>query len=330
MHANVKMVKDDDKDRISKLPDCLLSQILGRLPNTRYAIRTGTLSKRWKHIWTSVPNLVFIHPHPISLKVNPSFFSSVDKTLTQRQQLRLKKFKLHSNYSPRFESQVNSWLHYAIHCNVEDLFLKLYGLDRINKFSLDQVFLSSSCFTDLSLAGCMFDPTRAVSWQNLTSLCISYVSLDEDLIENILAGSPALETLEMKNCYCYRYLNITSKSVRNLVLSGQIPPLQNCSEIIEINAPNILSLTIKGRYALWKFVLLNVSSLVEADLDYVKCPCFRNTDKEDEEEMLKGFILKLRNVKDLKVGTSCFEVLARLEAKGFVFPSNLKVLDFTP
>lgn len=46
-------------DRISALPSEVLCHILSFLP-TNYAVRTTLLSKRWKNIWTSVPNLYFL------------------------------------------------------------------------------------------------------------------------------------------------------------------------------------------------------------------------------------------------------------------------------
>ncbi|CAH1436176.1 unnamed protein product [Lactuca virosa] len=53
------------------------------------------------------------------------------------------------------------------------------------------------------------------------------------------------------------------------------------------------------------------------------------TRDEAEEDMLKGFILNLHHVKDLKIGGFCSNVLSRLEVKGFTFPSNMKLPDVT-
>ncbi|XP_021294513.1 FBD-associated F-box protein At5g22730-like [Herrania umbratica] len=47
-------------DRISNLPDPLLEHILTFLP-TKYAIRTGVLSKRWKGLWVSQPYISLSH-----------------------------------------------------------------------------------------------------------------------------------------------------------------------------------------------------------------------------------------------------------------------------
>nr|GEW96478.1 F-box protein At5g03100-like [Tanacetum cinerariifolium] len=46
------------------------------------------------------------------------------------------------------------------------------------------------------------------------------VELDEESIQNILSGSPLLETLEFNECFGFRRIYITSKSVKNLVFYG--------------------------------------------------------------------------------------------------------------
>ncbi|KAJ0927571.1 putative leucine-rich repeat domain superfamily, F-box-like domain superfamily [Helianthus annuus] len=311
---------------MSELPDSLRVEILSRLPSTKDAIRTSALSKRWKHLWTAVTSLIFVHPHETHVRANPDFFSYVDKTLTQRPHLKLYKFRLISFYNNhQCQSQIHNWIHYAVNCNVEHLVLKLWGLKGITQFPLDQFVYVNSCLTHLTLKGCEFNPTGAISWENLRSLHIWYAKLDEDMIENILSGSPVLETLELDQCYGYRRLNITSKSVKNLVFTGYM--LACYSDITEINAPNILTLKVQGILLMRKLLLLNVSSLVEAHLDYTKISFDNGTPtKEAQEEMLRGFILNLLHVKDLKIGSSCVKVLDRLKAKGFISPSNLKVL----
>ncbi|KAF5810872.1 putative F-box domain, leucine-rich repeat domain superfamily, F-box-like domain superfamily [Helianthus annuus] len=330
----IRFEEEEDEDRMSELPDSLLVEILSRLPSTKDAIRTTTLSKRWQHLWTAVTNLNFRHPD--GLFTSPDFFSFVDKTLTQRPQSKLNKLTLVTRYGNWRKSRVHNWIRYAVNCNVEDLHLMLWEPwepEPRTGFPLDDFVFIGSCFTHLTLAGCAFNPTGAISWKNLRSLRIIYGNLDEDLIENILSGSPVLETLVLNGCYGYRRLNITSKSVKNLVFSSYLAAdlINDPLDVIEINAPNILSLKIEGELMLWKILLLNVSSLVEADLDYRKpFGHFETTREEADEEMLKEFILNLRHVKDLKIRNSCSKVLDCLKAKGFISPSNLKVLDNGP
>ncbi|KAJ0581616.1 putative F-box domain, leucine-rich repeat domain superfamily, F-box-like domain superfamily [Helianthus annuus] len=309
----IRFEEEEDEDRMSELPDSLLVEILSRLPSTKDAIRTTTLSKRWQHLWTAVTNLNFRHPD--GLFTSPDFFSFVDKTLTQRPQSKLNKLTLVTRYGNWRKSRVHNWIRYAVNCNVEDLHLMLWEPwepEPRTGFPLDDFVFIGSCFTHLTLAGCAFNPTGAISWKNLRSLRIIYGNLDEDLIENILSGSPVLETLVLNGCYGYRRLNITSKSVKNLVFSSYLAAdlINDPLDVIEINAPNILSLKIE---------------------DYRKpFGHFETTREEADEEMLKEFILNLRHVKDLKIRNSCSKVLDCLKAKGFISPSNLKVLDNGP
>ncbi|XP_071717915.1 putative F-box/LRR-repeat protein At3g18150 [Rutidosis leptorrhynchoides] len=324
---SVKLLKSKTKvkDRISALPDALLIEILSRLPETKCAIRTSTLSKRWIHLWTYIPTLVFQRGYGNAFLAS-DFFPSIDKTLTQCRQLKLYKFELRCchGYDIQFESQVKNWISYALNCNVEELYLELFSEGSEAEFVLDDFFYINSCITKLTLAGCIFIPTGAICWKKLKTLCIHRGIIDEDLIENIQRGSPMLETLELENCSGFMLLNITSKSVKNLIFSGYVDV--DDVDIIEINAPNILSLKICGQLLLWKLVLLNVASLVNAHLDY-SLDMDDDDNIEQEQMMLKQLILSLQHIKELKIGMTCFTTFFRLEAEGFEFPSNLKVLD---
>ncbi|CAI9292388.1 unnamed protein product [Lactuca saligna] len=261
--------------------------------------------------------------------ITSSEFGPTSLSLTQCRQLKqLKKFKVSTNYGIQFQPQLNNCILYAIRCNVKELHLRFCNNIYDDEFMLDQIVFTSSCFTELSVGGFMLNPVGGISWKSLRSLCISeYRSLDEDLIENILSGTPVLETLELNLCYGYRLLNITSKSVKNLVIFGyEVPYGKSEADIIEINAPNILSLTMGGWNFLCKPLLLNVSSLVKAHLDYscTKPEHLQTPPNEVEEEVLKRCIMNLRHVKELQLGLLCSKVLFCLEAKGYVSPSNVK------
>ncbi|KAK1361471.1 hypothetical protein POM88_045945 [Heracleum sosnowskyi] len=54
----MKKVRTEDKDRISKLPDDLIHRVMSLL-DTRLAVQTSVLSKRWKYLWTTLPFLSF-------------------------------------------------------------------------------------------------------------------------------------------------------------------------------------------------------------------------------------------------------------------------------
>nr|GEX81062.1 hypothetical protein [Tanacetum cinerariifolium] len=227
-------------------------------------------------------------------------------------------------YDIRNESIVSKLIHYAVTCNVQDLDLSLVNSDDFkHEFVLDQLFFFNSSFNHLRLDDCSFNNvTGVISWSNLKSLYIGYGKLDENVVKNILSGSPLLENLELMDCFGFGWIDITSPSVKKLVVTGYSEPRY----IVEIYEPHILSLTIEEGLWLSKLVLLNVSSLVEARLDYWTTGPSSN---EEMEEMFRGHMLSPRHAKKLQIGFWCLKILARLEAEGFTFPSNMKYRDWS-
>ncbi|KAK1694275.1 hypothetical protein QYE76_010972 [Lolium multiflorum] len=49
-----------ERDHISKLPDELLHCILSRLRSFPAAVRTSGLSRRWRRVWASVPDIILV------------------------------------------------------------------------------------------------------------------------------------------------------------------------------------------------------------------------------------------------------------------------------
>jgi hypothetical protein len=53
---------DENEVKLSDLPECVLLHILSFL-NTKYAVQTCILSKRWKNIWKRLPSLIIGYSH---------------------------------------------------------------------------------------------------------------------------------------------------------------------------------------------------------------------------------------------------------------------------
>nr|XP_043637519.1 putative F-box/LRR-repeat protein At3g18150 [Erigeron canadensis] len=331
----MEVKEQQEEGRISLLPDGLIiNEILSRLESTKEAIKTGTLSKRWQHLWPCVPCLVFstddyfkksvktFSPSDIISYFKPlsDFYISVDKTLTQCQLKKLTKFTLHTNYLFVFENQINTWIRFATTRKVEQLHLEFTCLNKKDQFVLkEDSFYINSHFTHFYLKDCVINPNGPICWNNLSHLTISHVKLDHDLIANILYGSRVLDTLRLECCYGFTLLDIGSKSVKKLVFDGY-DEVKSFDRVIEINAPYIISLSIVGCLSLSKILLRNVSSLVKAELDFTKFGHERKTRKDENEEMLKRFILSLHHVKELILGSDCYKAYSGLEVKGFIFP----------
>ncbi|GKA83438.1 thiamine thiazole synthase, chloroplastic-like protein [Tanacetum coccineum] len=170
----------------------------------------------------------------------------------------------------------------------------------------------------MTLSWCVFNPPNgAISWERLECLCLYYVTLDEDMIEKILSGSPCLESLELIDCDGYTRIDVTSKSVKKLVFSKHYSDDDALFEEVyidhvTINAPYVSLLTIIGEFA-FKLVLLDVSSLIKAELDYsIDTGMF----VINHEEILRGLLESLDHVKDVIINDFWWEIYSHLKARG--------------
>ncbi|GJR31871.1 hypothetical protein Tco_1108103 [Tanacetum coccineum] len=102
-------------------------------------------------------------------------------------------------------------------------------------------------------------------------------------------------------------IDITNKSVKNLVFSGYDAPY---IYFVEINALYIVSLTIEARLPFEKLLLLNVSLVTKVELDYYKA-LFDDESLEMydqlKEDMLKGLLLSLGHAKEVIIREFCLE-----------------------
>jgi hypothetical protein len=70
----------ESEDRLSNLPDCVLRHILSSL-DSKSVVQTCVLSKRWKFLWKSIPNLKL---HASRFRTLKQFTEFVSKILTLR------------------------------------------------------------------------------------------------------------------------------------------------------------------------------------------------------------------------------------------------------
>ncbi|GJX69132.1 ribonuclease H-like domain-containing protein [Tanacetum coccineum] len=276
-------------DRLNELKDeMLVNNIMSRLNCTtkELIITTATISKRWRNLWASLPHLIFSNAYDVT--DFHGYISFIDNTL-------------------------NYWIRYAISRNVEDVDLRLWEVVVGGRFSYeDELLFNASCITRMTLSFCLFDPPNGgISWERLECLCLCCVTLDEDMIQKILSGSPCMESLELKNCYGYRRIDVTSKSVKKLVFCKYNSYREICTheeayiDCVKINAPYISSLTIEDKLVLRELVLLDVSSLIKAELDYSidwrKSGIF--------DEVFGGLLESLGHVENITFGDNYSEVM---------------------
>ncbi|THF98860.1 hypothetical protein TEA_006479 [Camellia sinensis var. sinensis] len=143
-------IEDGEEDRISTLPDPILHEILSSM-DLKYAIQTCALSKRWRYLWTSLPNLHFdvdLFPLPNDSKRLHQFPHFVNQVLSQRDtnsNLCNFYFSPHACDHPSF---IENSLSYAISHNVQQLHLNDFNITAPKLRNLELWYDDEHWFSD--------------------------------------------------------------------------------------------------------------------------------------------------------------------------------------
>ncbi|KAF8391417.1 hypothetical protein HHK36_023722 [Tetracentron sinense] len=299
--------QDESLDRISGLPDFLLRQILSLLPMTN-AVRTAMLSKRWQYLWSSVPVLDFSDPNRFP---EDEFVKFVDRTLILYEGSKIRKFRVAIfEYRALFASHVDSWIRFVVRKNVEDLDVDLSRPEDGDLYKLPQHLYSIAYLTKLRFRFCQIRPLGLISWTLLKFLSLSYIHLSDDLIQDILLGSPSLTFLDLQECRGLMHLNLTSPSLKQLIVQYDECDSTESDSVLEISAPHIQSMAILG---VWdrRLRLMNLPCLIQVILKFQVIP-----GHEGYHDILREVLEKLHHVIELTIGPWCIQHL------GVIYASN--------
>lgn len=246
---------DEDKisaDRISALPDAILSQILEFLP-IEQAVKTCLLSKRWRFVWTSVSKLRFIEKDIIPSHLKGKKRKSacwldkfVEGVLRVRDSSSIREFLLFSSFGYR-TLRVRSWISTAIARNVEDLNICIGGSRYIR---LPPSLYTCQRLKALRLYGPFdFNVPDSACLPNLKTVCLDEIAFDDHSLNNLLSAC-ALEELVLKRSLdCHGWMsNIRSPSLKCLFIMDwlELPDFPDCSVVIDTPALKHILLSVKG------------------------------------------------------------------------------------
>ncbi|WJX86244.1 hypothetical protein P8452_68582 [Trifolium repens] len=252
------------QDRISNLPDEVLSHILSFLP-TKTTVQTSILSSRWHHIWKHSSVLYFTEftkEYHRDRDKGSELFKSFDVMVNSVLNLlhnprRIRKMTLvcyHALLVDKFrEYAVNNWIQSVVGPHLEELDLSLVYDHLTSDFKL-------------SLVG-------AISAQKLSSTTICLPSLKKMLIKigfvevssvnALLSGCPIIETLDL----CFFPKSLDKVCVPSSLKRLKVAFKNHHAAYIEINAPFLEYLNITGITLGEVFSMYKLNNVVEAHLD---------------------------------------------------------------
>ncbi|OIS97271.1 f-boxfbd/lrr-repeat protein, partial [Nicotiana attenuata] len=199
---------------ISGLAGNVIDHILELLP-VQDAARTSILSRNWRYIWSTLPNLVLDYDfyHKLIEESESKFKLAVDEILLLHMG-NIVKFILDTRGAHLSScADIDRWVLFVTRNGVKKLTLRFSNLDT---YSLPPSIFKCSTLTHLELTNCVFKPPSSfLGFPNLISLVLQRTTFVPTTSFCVIKV-PLLEDLSLNMCHGTQYLNIISPSLKSL------------------------------------------------------------------------------------------------------------------
>ncbi|KAJ4838962.1 hypothetical protein Tsubulata_035040 [Turnera subulata] len=311
-------------DRLSNLPDAILHHILSFLEDTRAAAQTSVLSRRFRFLWTSLPDLCF-DTKPFSCPY--TFFCFVTSSLAARDRsCRLGRLRFYIRRRFGHRNDVTESVY-----DSRDIALRYAGTKGLYHLVLhnfpDQSHSLSAALLDLDLehwptlktlelAGNRLPPSPPPSFAGITTLHLEDCVVGQ--VFDALEMFPNLAHLCLINLTVYGYdadkdcedyadgvRVISGSKLLSLRMETDLRQCPSHSHI-EISAPNLTVFRYKAFHMFDSLSVIDLPSLQHAQVYF--------SHAEDEDPELKAdeffnLLRGLRNAEFLKLNTEFLQAL---------------------
>ncbi|XP_007022822.2 PREDICTED: F-box protein At4g22280 [Theobroma cacao] len=261
-----KQARMEGVDRISNLPDPILSHILSFLP-TKEAVATSILSTRWSKIFSQISNLNLDDHCKRRKSDSYSFMNFVDRVLFYRIGV---VDKFHLKCGDSIDSyRVDGWIRYALLNRVRelDLCLKVKELNMVPLGVFTCKTLEVLRLDIYSKSNIVLKLPVEICYPSLKILHLSGIEFsDDDSIQRLFSGCSVLEELVVDRCNLKHRckFNVSSPTLQRLTIAYTKGYYQDYE--IVIDAPSLVY--FKCCHLPKSFLLKNLNSLVEACVDF--------------------------------------------------------------
>ncbi|KAJ4772054.1 F-box family protein [Rhynchospora pubera] len=300
-------------DRISNLPDDVLTRILSFV-TARQAVQTCVLSKRWRNTWASVSILNFDFDEfwadhsdecagiDENAEEELKFVSFVSNVLENREPSHLDTVIIRGDFGDHFMDPFIGWLDRAALLMPRVICAEIPEGGFGEELNLPDSVFSCSRLENLELyqrdRGFLVIKQNSVALSSLKTLKLGCLQLDDNFVQKLLLGCPALETLIFSDCYL-PISDISSNVLRKLTLDY-------CwhSRHMRISCPVLVSLIICSQENINKSISFeNMASLVNACINIYEDDNLSGIDFDTNPKFLSG----LSNATSLELCVSSFD-----------------------
>ncbi|KAK6161585.1 hypothetical protein DH2020_004966 [Rehmannia glutinosa] len=235
-------------DRISNLPQPILHHILSFL-SQKEAIQTCVLSKSWRYIGSTRPNVEFIQYYFNGIE--QKFMSVVNKTLQgyHDQKLCIQEFRVKMlELDSKSISLLEKWIPMVmLNKGLKTFDLSFFHSRTSVYFDLPSVVFEAESLLNLNLDRCKLNrnPIDKVLFKHLQTLCLREIYITEETLEKILSSCPLIENFSVFGCEGLRTIKVNKLRNLNYFAFDHIYGLYKNNDIsIEIDAPTIKTIRI--------------------------------------------------------------------------------------
>ncbi|CAH8263627.1 unnamed protein product [Arabidopsis lyrata] len=302
-------------DRISELPDSLLTQILSYLP-TKDSVKTSVLSKRWEFLWLRVPVL--------DLKVSnfpeENYASFIDNFLEFNRNSRMRKFKLKYDEYTYDDDRLAGWVVTTVDRGIQHLDANGFETDMcVREFMPQNIYKSNTLVSLVLVTVGIENPEFVVSLPSLKKMHLEDVWYWDDplVIEKVISGCPVLEDLVLIRAidFCVlddlRFLKVRSKSLKSFRLAFEYS-MAGTYFSVEVDAPRLEYLNFNDNQS-DMIVVKNLNSLSMIDIDTEFNVKFGGSPLEPEDlrkrDIIRDFLTGISCIRDMIISQRTLEVL---------------------
>ncbi|CAH8333526.1 unnamed protein product [Eruca vesicaria subsp. sativa] len=301
-------------DRISELPDPLLTKILSHLPIID-SVKTSALSKRWESLWPTVSSLDLNDKH-ITPPYKKLFASFIDSFLDHNFESPLQNLIINYDECNVNLFPISDWITTAVDLRgIQNLVVEIRNPMYVLDFTPKSVYRSKT-LVSLTLRHVRVRNLDVVSLPCVKMMRLENVCYGEEegglSVEKLISGCPVLEDLDLvRKCDDFvERLRVVSLSLKmfRLVFGGGGGGGDEYE--VEIDAPGLEYLSFKDSKS-DRIVVKSLSSLVKIDVDSVFNVKFGGSVDFMKSDTIRDFLIGVCSVRQMIISEPTLEILYR-------------------